>query len=52
MVIFTGWFAPRGTFRSQLTNGGTMAVRLYPVVSFIVRWVAPLLILVILATSI
>ena len=52
MVIFTGWFAPRGTFRSQLTNGGTIAVRLYPVVSFIVRWVAPLLILVILATSI
>ncbi|MDE7080874.1 MAG: sodium-dependent transporter [Muribaculaceae bacterium] len=51
-VIFMGWFAPRGTLRDQVTDRGTVATRLYPAICFIVRWVAPVLILVILITSI
>lgn len=51
-VIFIGWFAPKGTFRSQLTNDGTISTRLYPAINFIVRWVSPLLILIILISSV
>lgn len=52
VVIFVGWFIPKGTFRREVTNDGSVATRLYPVVNFIVRWIAPVLILVILFSSI
>lgn len=48
VCLFIGWFAPKGLFRHELTNGGTLQGRLYPAVSFIVRYIAPLLILAIL----
>ncbi|MDE6010252.1 MAG: sodium-dependent transporter [Muribaculaceae bacterium] len=51
-VLFIGWFAPKDTFRLQVTNGGTVATRLYPAVNFLVRWLAPVLILIILLSSI
>lgn len=51
-VLFIGWFAPRDTFRRQVTNDGTVATRLFPAVNFIVRWVAPFLILIILVSSV
>lgn len=50
-VIFMGWFVPAGTLRDQITNGGSVATRLYPAVRFAIRWVAPVLILIILVTS-
>lgn len=43
--VFMGWFAPNGFFKGELTNNGTVARRLYPVVLFIVRWLAPVCIL-------
>ncbi len=46
--IYVGWIAPRGLFRNELTNDGTIRSTLAPVFLFIVRWIAPLLILVIL----
>ena len=51
-VLFIGWFAPKGTFRNQVTNDGTVATRLFPAVNFIVRWIAPPLILLILISSV
>lgn len=49
-VIFIGWFAPQGTFHSQITNDGTVANRLYPTINFIIKYLAPILILIILIT--
>lgn len=51
-VIFIGWFAPRGTFRREVTNDGSVATRIFPAVNFIVRWISPFLILLILCTSV
>lgn len=51
-VVFIGWFAPKGTFRREVTNDGTVATRLFPIVNFIVRWLAPVLIVIILISSI
>lgn len=51
-VVFIGWFAPKGTFHREVTNEGTVATRLFPAVNFIVRWLAPVLILIILVSSV
>ena len=46
--VYLGWFAPEGLFRRQLTNQGTIKSRLNTAVIFIVRYVAPILIALIL----
>lgn len=46
--IYMGWVAPRGMFVSELTNDGTLRSRFAPIVLFIVKWIAPVLILIIL----
>lgn len=51
-VLFIGWFVPKDTFRREVTNDGSVATRLFPAVNFIVRWLAPLLIFIILISSI
>jgi NSS family neurotransmitter:Na+ symporter len=43
--IYVGWIVPEEFFRNQITNFGTIAKRVYPVVRFLVRYVAPLLII-------
>lgn len=48
ICLFMGWFAPRALFKDQLTNHGAVKARLYPAVLFIVRYLAPLLILIVL----
>lgn len=47
-VFFMGWFAPRGMFRNQVTNDGTISTRIYPTVLFVVKYLAPILIALIL----
>lgn len=49
--IYLGWFAPKGYFFNELTNNGSVAVRLYRPVLFVVRYLAPVLIAVILCTK-
>lgn len=49
--IFMGWFAPKGFFRSQVTNNGMVMERIYPTVLFIVRFIAPVLILLIFISN-
>lgn len=51
LCIYMGWVAPRKLFMSQLTNGGTLHSRFYPVVVNIVRYMAPVLIAMILISS-
>lgn len=51
ICIFIGWFAPSTLLRNQLTNNGRIRMRLYPTVLFIIRFLAPLLIAVVLISA-
>ena len=50
LCIYMGWVAPKSFFKGQLTNQGTVKSRVFNVVLFIVRFVAPILIATILIT--
>ena len=50
--LYIGWFAPKDFFRKELDNNGSMAARYIPAVLFIIRYIAPLLISIILLTKI
>lgn len=45
LCIWLGWFAPKGLLKKELTNEGTLKMPLYQVIHFIIRWIAPILIL-------
>ncbi|MBR6198619.1 MAG: sodium-dependent transporter [Bacteroidaceae bacterium] len=47
MCIFVGWVVDESKVREELTNGGTVNTRIYPVYLFLVRYVAPVGILLI-----
>ena len=46
--LYVGWFAPRRLLRSQITNRGTIRSVATGVIIFILRWVAPICIALIL----
>ena len=48
LCVYMGWIAPRRFFRDELTNNGTVRSRVFSLIYFIVKWVAPILISVIL----
>lgn len=48
MCIFLGWFAPRNLLPDQLTNNGSLRCRVVKPVMFLIKWVAPIAILIIL----
>lgn len=43
-VLFAGWFVPDAVFRNEITSGGRYGPRLYPQLRFIVRYIAPVVI--------
>ncbi len=45
LCIWLGWFAPKGLLSDQLSNAGSLKTRLAMPIRFIIRWIAPLLIL-------
>ena len=45
--IFVGWVMPKREVREQLTNWGTLPIRLYGIFRFLARWVAPLGVLIV-----
>ena len=49
--LYLGWFAPKGFMSGEITNGGTLRSRVLPLIMFIIRWLAPPLILVILVAQ-
>lgn len=51
MCIYLGWFAPKGLLVKQLTNNNSVAVRLSKVIIFIIRWIAPIAIAMILLSQ-
>lgn len=48
LCIYMGWVAPKSFFKNQLTNHGTLRSRVFIPILFVVRWLAPVLIAVIL----
>ena len=51
MAVYLGWFAPKNLMKNQLTNGGTIRNRFAGTVIFLLKWVTPILILVIFIAS-
>lgn len=49
ICVYVGWYAPRNLLQHQLTNNGTLHSQVLPVVRFVIRYVAPLLIIAVLA---
>lgn len=49
--IYMGWFAPKGLFEDELTNGHTMKSPMAPIMLFIIRFIAPALILTVLVSQ-
>lgn len=49
ICVYVGWYAPRNLLQHQLTNDGTLHSQAFPVVRFVIRYVAPLLIIAVLA---
>lgn len=50
LCIYMGWIAPKSFFKNQLSNHGTVKSRVFHIVLFIVRFIAPILIASILIT--
>ena len=47
MCVFLGWVVDNNVLKAELTNNGTIKSPLFPVYRFIIRYFAPLCIIVI-----
>lgn len=52
VCVYVGWFAPRGLLKQELTNGGSLKSRVTNAVTFVIRYVAPLMIAAIMLSKI
>lgn len=52
LTIFLGWFMPKVEVRDELSNGGALKARAFELYYFVLRYVAPLALIVILITGI
>lgn len=44
LCIWVGWFGPKNLLSDEISNHGTLRTRMIPVIRFIVRYIAPVLI--------
>ena len=51
MAVYLGWFAPKGLMNDQLTNYGTLRNKFAGPVMFLLKWVTPILIIIIFGAS-
>lgn len=51
LCIYMGWIAPGKFFYNELTNNGTVTSHVFLIIRFIVKWIAPPLIAVILISQ-
>lgn len=51
LCIYVGWFGPRKLLRDEMTNLGTMRSRMHTPVKLLIRYVAPLLIALVLISN-
>ena len=52
MCVFLGWVVKERVVRDEVTNGGQIKTVLYPVWLFIIRYVAPVCIVLIFAKEV
>ena len=52
MTIFLGWFFPKVEVKDEITNGGTLKGKFFELYYFILRYVAPLALIVIIVSGI
>ncbi len=52
MTIFLGWFFPKVEVKDELSNGGTLKVKAYELYYFLLRFIAPLALGVIIISGI
>ena len=45
LSLFVGWYLNRELVRKEITNDGQVFQRIYPIIMFLLRWVAPIAIL-------
>ncbi len=51
LCIFMGWFAPKGLLKEQLTNHGSLQSPTAPLSIFVIRYVAPAIIIIIFVSN-
>ncbi len=51
LCIYLGWFAPRDLLKNQLTNEGAIKSNVVGIIQFILRYIAPVIISVILISN-
>lgn len=51
VCIYVGWFAPSGLLRNQISNQSTLRSSATPIVLFIIRYAAPIMIAAIMASK-
>lgn len=51
LCIYVGWFAPRGFLYNEITNNSSVRSCLFKPILFIIRYIAPILITIILITT-
>jgi NSS family neurotransmitter:Na+ symporter len=45
LALFVGWYLNKELVRKEITNNGEVSQRIFPVIIFLLRWVAPIAIL-------
>lgn len=51
VVIFVGWILPKRVVRDEFTNGNTVNKGFFPLVLFLIKWVAPIAVVIIFCTN-
>ncbi len=52
IVIFVGWYMKQHQVKNELSNGGTLTLKLFTVFSFIIRFIAPVAIAIVFLNTI
>lgn len=52
MTIFLGWFFPKVEVKDELSNGGTLKVKAFELYYFVLRFIAPIALLIIIISGI
>lgn len=52
MTIFLGWFYPKAEVKDEITNGGTLKGNLFELYYFILRYAAPIAMVIILVSGV
>ncbi len=50
-VLFVGWILPRRVVQDEFTNGGTVNGWVFPLLYFLIKWVAPIAVVIIFCTN-